>query len=159
MGLSGSVQASSQLSPVNLPVVPTGPVVFFDGECGFCNRIVRLLLRMDGRGVLRFAPLQGATAQAYLRTHGLPTEDFDSLVFVPDWARRDRAEFLLRTDGALAAARAVGGVGRVLAWARLLPAGWRDVGYKLVARFRYRIWGEWKPRPLARAEWAARFMA
>lgn len=158
--MSGRVQASSQLSPLNPPVAsaPAGPVLFFDGECGLCNRIVRLLLRMDGRGVLRFAPLQGVAAQAYLRAHGLPTEDFDSLVFVPDWARRERAEFLLRTDGALAAARALGGVGRVLAWARLLPASWRDAGYKLIARFRYRIWGEWKPRPLARAEWAARFM-
>lgn len=157
--MSGSVQASSQLSPVNPPVAPTGPVLFFDGECGLCNRIVRLLLRMDGRGVLRFAPLQGVTAQAYLRAHGLPTEDFDSLVFVPDWSRREHPEFLLRTDGALAAARVLGGVGRVLAWARVLPANWRDAGYKLVARFRYRIWGEWKPRPLARAEWGARFMA
>jgi predicted DCC family thiol-disulfide oxidoreductase YuxK len=154
------VQALSQFSPLTPPVVPAPakPVLFFDGECGLCNRIVRLLLRMDRRGGLQFAPLQGPTAQAYLRAHGLPTEDFDSLVFVPDWARRERAEFLLRTEGALAAARSVGGVGRALAWARVRPVSWRDAGYQLIARFRYRIWGEWKPRALARAEWAARFM-
>jgi predicted DCC family thiol-disulfide oxidoreductase YuxK len=133
-------------------------VLFFDGECGLCNRIVRLLLRLDRRAVLRFAPLQGSTAQAYLRAHGLPTEDFDSLVFVPDWARCEWPEFLLRTDGALAAARAVGGFGRVLAWARVIPVTWRDAGYKLVARYRYQIWGEWTPQPLARADWATRFM-
>jgi predicted DCC family thiol-disulfide oxidoreductase YuxK len=102
--------------------------------------------------------LQGPTAQAYLRAHGLPTEDFDSLVFVPDWARRARPEFLLRTDGALAAARAVGGLGRALAWARVIPVRGRDAGYKLVARYRYQIWGEWTPRPLARPEWATRFL-
>lgn len=135
-----------------------GPVLFFDGECGLCNRIVRGLLRLDSRGVLRYAPLQGPTAQTYLRAHGLPTEDFDSLVFVPDWARRDEAEFSMRTDGALAAARAVGGAGRMLAWAQVIPAQWRDAGYKLVARYRYQIWGEWTPRPLARPEWAARFL-
>jgi predicted DCC family thiol-disulfide oxidoreductase YuxK len=139
--------------------VSSGPVLFFDGECGLCNRIVRLLLRLDRRAVLRFAPLQGVTAQAYLRKHGLPTEDFDSLVFVPEWTRRERPEFLLRTDGALAAARAVGGVGTVVAWCRVLPGAWRDAAYKVVARFRYQIWGEWKPQPLARPEWAARFMA
>jgi predicted DCC family thiol-disulfide oxidoreductase YuxK len=136
----------------------SGPVLFFDGECGLCNRIVRLLLRLDRRAVLRFAPLQGPTAQAYLRAHGLPTEDFDSLVFVPDWARRERPEFLLRTDGALAAARAVGGLGRALAWARVIPVRGRDAGYKLVARHRYQIWGEWTPRPLGRPEWATRFL-
>lgn len=144
-----------------LPVTPpaAGPVLFFDGECGLCNRIVRLLLRLDRRGALRFAPLQGVTAQAYLRAQGLPTEDFDSLVFVPDWGRREHPEFLLRTDGALAAARAIGGWGRVLSWARVLPKSWRDAAYKVIARWRYRLWGEWQPRPLARAEWAARFMA
>ena len=135
-----------------------GPVLFFDGECGLCNRIVRLLLRLDRRGVLRYAPLQGKTAQSYLRAHGLPTEDFDSLVFVPDWGRREHPEFLLRTNGVAAALRAVGGVGRGLAWLQVLPARWRDASYKLVARWRYRLFGEWRPRPLARAEWAARFL-
>ena len=135
-----------------------GPVLFFDGECGLCNRVVRLMLRLDRRGVLRFAPLQGPTAQQYLRAHGLPAEDFDSLVFVPDWSRRDRPEFLVRTDGALAALRAIGGVARGLTWLRIFPRGWRDAAYRLIARFRYRIWGEWKPRPLARAEWRERFL-
>jgi predicted DCC family thiol-disulfide oxidoreductase YuxK len=139
---------------LNLP----GPVLFFDGECGLCYRVVLWLMWRDGRGVLRFAPLQGVTAQAYLRVHGLPTEDFDSLVYVPDWAARERREFLLRTDGALAAARAVGGWGAVVAWARVLPRAWRDGVYRVIARWRYRIWGEWTPRPFARPEWAARFL-
>lgn len=136
----------------------SGPVLFFDGECGLCNRVVRLMLRLDGRGVLRFAPLQGRHAQEYLRSHGLPVRDFDSLVFVPEWSRRDRMEFLVRTDGALAALRAIGGVARMLAWLRIFPRSWRDAAYRLVARFRHRIWGEWQPRPLARAEWRGRFL-
>ena len=139
---------------LNLP----GPVLFFDGECGLCHRVVLWLLRRDEHGVLRYAPLQSVTAQAYLRAHGLPTEDFDSLVYVPDWSARERREFLLRTDGALAAARVVGGLGSVVAWARILPRAWRDGVYRVIARWRYRIWGEWKPRPLARPEWVARFL-
>jgi len=140
------------------PQVSGGPVLFFDGECGLCNRVVRLMLRLDRRAVLRFARLQGSTAQGYLRTHGLPTTDFDSLVFVPDWARHDQPEYLVRTEGALAALRAIGGWGRVLSGFRVMPRTWRDVAYKLIARFRYRIWGEWKPRPLARPEWSERFL-
>lgn len=50
-----------------------------------------------GRVAVRTAP--GPTAQAYLRAHGLPTADFDSLVFVPDWARRDRPEFCCAPTG------------------------------------------------------------
>ena len=56
---------------------PTGPVLLFDGECGLCNRVVRLAAALDREGKLRFAPLQGPSAQAYLRAHGLPTADFE----------------------------------------------------------------------------------
>lgn len=135
-----------------------GPVLFFDGECGLCNRCVRLLLRMDRGARLRFAPLQSELAQRYLRSKQLPTEDFDSLVFVPDWNQREAGVPLLRTNGVIGALRAVGGIGAVLAWVRIIPASWRDAAYKLVARWRYRLWGEWKPRPLPRAEWAQRFL-
>jgi predicted DCC family thiol-disulfide oxidoreductase YuxK len=138
---------------------PPGPVLFFDGECGLCNRVVRALLRFDRAGRLRFAALQGASAQAYLRAHGLPTQDFDTLVYVPDWARRDRPEFLLRSAGVLAALRVTGAAGRVLAAIlRVFPAGLRDAVYRVVGHWRYRIFGPWKARPLPRREWAARFL-
>ena len=141
------------------PLPSPDPVLLFDGECGLCNRIVRGLLRLDGEGRLRFAPLQGAAAQAYLRAQGLPMEDFDSLVFVPDWTRQTRGEFSLRTDGAIAALRTGGAGSRALAAVlAVFPAAWRDAAYRLVARWRHRIFGPWRPRPLARAEWARRFI-
>ncbi len=136
-----------------------GPVLLFDGECGLCNRIVRILLWIDRGGRLRFSPLQGPAAQSFLRANGLPTEDFDSLVFVPAWGRREGKSFLLRTDGVIAALRAVGGPALILAGVlAVFPSGWRDAGYRLVARSRYRIFGRWQARPLARPEWGARFL-
>lgn len=141
------------------PSLSAGPVLLFDGECGLCNRLVRVLLRLDGASRLRFAPLQGPAAQAYLRAVGLPGKDFDSLVWVPDWARRDPADFRLRTDGVIAALRTVGGVARMIAaMLAVFPTTWRDAGYRVIARCRYRLFGEWRPRPLARAEWRARFL-
>jgi predicted DCC family thiol-disulfide oxidoreductase YuxK len=137
----------------------TGPVLLYDGECGLCNRIMRLLLRLDREERLRFATLQGRAGQAYLSAHALPAADFDSLVLVPDWTRREQREFLLRTDGVIAALRGCGGLGRGLAAAlAVLPAAGRDAGYRLAARWRYRIFGAWRPRPLARPEWRARFI-
>jgi predicted DCC family thiol-disulfide oxidoreductase YuxK len=136
-----------------------GPVLFFDGECGLCNRLVRGLLRLDRQGQLRYAPLQGPVAQAYLHAHGLPTQDFDTLIFVPDWARRERPEYLVRTAGALAALRATGGFGRaVAAVLTLVPTAIRDWVYRWIGRSRYRLFGPWRPRPLARPEYAARFL-
>lgn len=135
-----------------------GPVLFFDGECGLCNGVVRILIRLDRRGRLHYAPLQGTSAQAYLRAHGLPTEDFDSLIFIPDWSQRDRGGHQLRTDGVVGALRSVGGLATPLAWMAVLPRAWRDAAYKEVARIRYRVFGVWRPRPLARPEWEARFL-
>jgi predicted DCC family thiol-disulfide oxidoreductase YuxK len=135
-----------------------GPVLFFDAECGLCNRCVRLLLRLDRRARLRFAPLQGPTAQAYLHDNGLPTDNFDSMVLVPDWAERDQGGHLLRTDAVLAALREVGGIGRVFSGLGVVPANWRDPFYRAVARCRYAVFGQREPRSLPPAEWTERFL-
>lgn len=140
------------------PPGPSGPVLLYDGDCGLCNRVVRLMLRLDRHGRLLYAPLQGKSAQWYLWAQGLPTEDFDSIVFVPDWAQRERPDYKLKTEGVVAALRAIGGLGRVMAWIGVVPRAWRDAVYRLIARWRYRIFGEWRPQPLARPEWAARFL-
>jgi predicted DCC family thiol-disulfide oxidoreductase YuxK len=135
------------------------PVLLFDGECGLCQRVVRLLLWLDRRGRLRFAPLQGPSAQSYLGQHGLPTGDFESMVFVADWARRETPEFALRTAAALAALRQLGGGGRASAAVLVvIPAAWRDAFYRLIARQRRRFFGVARVEMLARAEWAGRFL-
>ena len=146
------------MDPIPSSAAPD-PVLLFDGECGLCHRVVRLLLRLDRRGALRFTPLQGAAAQEFLRGHGLPTEDFSTLVFVPDWTRRERPDYRLRTSGVIAALRAAGGAGNILAaLLALFPAPLRDGAYRLVARWRTRVFGPWRACPLPRPEWSRRFI-
>ena len=134
------------------------PVLLYDGECGLCNGVVRLLLREDASGRLRFAPLQSEPGQEYLRAAGLPTADFDSLVFVPDWNESGSQSQLLRTDGVLAALDELGGAWRVISWLRIVPAALRDPFYKLVARTRYALFGTYQPGPLPEPEWNRRFL-
>ena len=137
---------------------PGPPVVLFDGECGLCQACVRLLLRWDRAGRLRFAPLQSPPAQEFLRAAGLPTEDFDSLVFAPDWRVRRPASYRLRTDGLLAALAVIGGTGREVANLRALPGWLRDGLYRVVARSRHRLFGRSRAH-WVRPEWADRFLA
>jgi predicted DCC family thiol-disulfide oxidoreductase YuxK len=137
---------------------PSGPVLLFDGECGLCNRVVRRLLRIDRRGRLKFAALQSPAGQSYLRLQGLPTEDFSTLVYVPEWETRYRPEFKLRTDGVVAALRACGGLGCFLGVGlSLVPRFLRDDVYRRVARVRFRVFGVWKACPLPNPEWSGRF--
>lgn len=136
-----------------------GPsVLLYDGECGLCNGIVRFLLRHDPHGRLHYAPLQGVPAQRLLQERGLPTSDFSTLVFVPDWNKRRTGPLLLRTDGAFAACAVIGGSLRPVAWLRVAPRALRDAVYRAVARLRYRIFGKYRPRPLEDPSWQARFL-
>lgn len=134
------------------------PVLLYDGECGLCNALMRFMLRRDRRGVLLFAPLQGATGQAFLKARGLDTEDFDSLVFIED-SRRPGTAYFMRTAGALRAMAQLGGVWRPLAGLlSIVPSSWSDVLYKAVARTRYRLFGTYRPTPLPNPEWARRIL-
>jgi predicted DCC family thiol-disulfide oxidoreductase YuxK len=138
-----------------------GPVLLFDDECGLCQAIVRLLRARDAAGRLRFAPLQGAAAQAWLRERGLPTEDFDTILFVDEWAERVRGPYRERTAGVIAALRALDrGSARTAAdLLALVPGPLRDAGYRGVARVRKRIFGGGRPGAWRGPEWAGRIVA
>jgi predicted DCC family thiol-disulfide oxidoreductase YuxK len=135
------------------------PVLLYDGDCRLCNGVVRFMLRHDTRGVLRFAPLQSPPGQDFLRSRGLPTNDFDSLIFVPDWDAREKGPFLSRTAGALAAFAEIGGPWRALARLRIVPAWLRDGVYRIISRTRYALFGSYRHQPLPNPEWEKRFLA
>jgi predicted DCC family thiol-disulfide oxidoreductase YuxK len=136
---------------------PNGPVLLYDGECGLCRAVVRLLLRLDGEGRLRFAPLQGPFAQTALRRLGLPTEDFDSLVYLPG---PDGNDYRLKTDGVIAVLRLLGGFWRATgAVLDLVPSSWRDAAYRGVAKVRYPLFGRRDPETLVDPRKADRFIA
>jgi predicted DCC family thiol-disulfide oxidoreductase YuxK len=110
------------------------PTLFFDGECGLCNRFVRWLMRRDVLGIFRVAPLQGETA----RTQGVKLTGEPhawSLVLVDEAGTHEGSEATLRAIGRLGAG-----------WnaARLLlfvPRVIRDTVYRWIAQNRYRWFG------------------
>ena len=134
----------------------SGAVLLYDGECGLCGAVVRGLLRLDRRGRLRFADLQGGFARATLLRLGLPLTDFDSLVFLPE---AEGGVFQLRSDGVIAVLYLLGGGARALgAVMRIMPAAWRDGGYRGVARARHRVLGRRAITPLWDSRRAERFI-
>ena len=56
-----------------------GPVLLYDGLCGFCDGTVQFILKHDRRGTLRFATLLGLGAQLLL--HGF--HEFTEGALVP----------------------------------------------------------------------------
>lgn len=110
-------------------------IVFFDGVCGLCNRFVDFLMRRDHRRRLRYAPLQGETAQKYLPNE--LRESVDSVVFLKNGETSTRStavvHILVELGGAWGLlGRLIGAIPRLL----------RDPGYRVVARWRYRLFGK-----------------
>jgi predicted DCC family thiol-disulfide oxidoreductase YuxK len=133
-------------------------VVFYDGVCGLCNRLVQFLLVRDRRGVLHFAPLQGELAGPELARHGVDPADLDSVGVVSDWGLAgERAD--TRAAAVLEALERLGGGWRLAARAgRIVPRTLADLVYRAVARSRYRIFGRLDTCPLPRPEWKDRFL-
>lgn len=57
-------------------------IVFFDGDCLLCNRVVRWIVKHENSegAILHFAPLQGETAASILEPNHL-IKPYSSLVF------------------------------------------------------------------------------
>jgi predicted DCC family thiol-disulfide oxidoreductase YuxK len=137
------------------PPPPGGPhVLFYDGVCGLCDRVVQFVLARDRRGRFRFATLQGAFAARELPSRGGNPEDLDSVLVLTAEGR-----LLRRSRAVLFVLGELGGGWAVLAWLRLLPAALTDVAYRLVARSRYRLFGRLDSCRLPRPAERARFIA
>jgi predicted DCC family thiol-disulfide oxidoreductase YuxK len=139
-GLAGS--AGPQAEP------GSAPVVFFDGVCGLCNRFVDFVIARDAAGVFRFAPLQGETARD--RLHEADVRKPKTVVL------QDEQGVFRKSTAAVRIFMRLGGVWRILGgilW--LVPRPLRDVGYSLVARYRYAVFGKKEtcrmPTPAERA--------
>lgn len=107
-------------------------VLFFDGECAFCSHSVRRVARLDRRGRIDFAPLQGRLA-GELGFSKYADETEGTMVLL----RESDGRVFLRSDALIELVRALGGGWRVLMIARMIPKSLRDAVYRRVAGRRY----------------------
>ena len=115
-------------------------LIFYDGLCGFCNWIVRWIIKRDLHDRFRFAPQQSAIAEAVLARHGVDAQAMaaaDSVFLVVSYDRPSE-RLLCRSDAGVQVLLLLGGEWAILG--RLLgavPRFLRDFGYSLFARIRY----------------------
>lgn len=112
------------------------PVVLFDGVCNFCSGAVNFVIRQDKQKKLRFAALQSAAGQRLLQAYKLPTQHFDSFVFIEN----DKAY-----HSSTAGLKLYNQLPWYWKWTQvfwLIPRFMRDALYNLVARNRYKWFGK-----------------
>ncbi len=128
------------MQPANLPAaaahpaLPTAPLILYDGTCGLCTKAVQWILRHERDHAILFAPLQGPTAALARQRYPQIPETLESVVYVAD----GRAH--LRSKALLHATRHLNAPWRWAYPLRILPGFLLDLGYRIVAAIRYRLW-------------------
>jgi predicted DCC family thiol-disulfide oxidoreductase YuxK len=145
-------ETATDVADEALAKVPDGgAIVLFDGVCNFCAWSVRFIHEHDDDTV-RFAPLQSEVGRALLETQGLSADYFDSLVYIgADGVHT-------KSDGAVRIARHLEGPWRAAWLARYVPRPVRDVGYDVLGKVRYRIFGKKESCMIPGPELRARFL-
>ena len=107
-------------------------IVFFDGYCSLCNALINWLVRIDKTGELKFASLQGETANRLLIRDGKPL-DIDTVIYLRNDQKYERstAVLLILCD--------IGGFWRFARIFLLAPKIIRDLVYNTVAKNRFRF--------------------
>ena len=127
-------------------------LVIYDGRCGFCNRSVRWFLRRDRHDRLRFIPSESPRVSDLLARHSLAAFDSsaspDTLVVVRN-PGTSAEQIYLRSDAAAALLAELPRQWLFLGGLfRLIPRPIRDLGYRFIARIRYRFWGRYETCPI-----------
>ena len=135
----------------------TGPVLLYDGVCGFCNWAVQFVIARDRKGTMRFAPLQSDFGEAVMSRH-TELRDVDSVVFLEPAAGAEPERYFVRSAAALRVAGYLGGIWSLALMARAIPGPVRDWLYDTFARYRYRVFGKTESCMLPPPEVRSRFI-
>ncbi len=107
-------------------------IVFFDGYCGLCNGLVDWLVRVDSKGLLKFASLQGEAAADLISTASGQLFP-ETVIYLRDGMKFEKstAVLLILAD--------LGGLWVIVKVFLIVPRFVRDWIYQIVAKNRYRF--------------------
>ena len=104
-------------------------IVFYDGECGLCQRSIRLLSNWNSKKDLLFAPLNGST---YKTLYSTPSE-LNTLVYYHDGHSYIKSEAFIRISQTLR------GLKKAFTILRIIPTFIRDYCYDIIASERRKV--------------------
>lgn len=108
-------------------------IVFYDGDCGLCNRTVQLILKREKNSELYFCALQSELTDAFFRDHNEPIPDLSTLVYF------DGTNFSTRSTAVLKIAAYLKFPSNLLCLGWVVPSFIRNYIYTQIARRRYRL--------------------
>ena len=126
-------------------------IVYFDGYCNVCNAFVDFLIRRDSKRLLKYAPIQGATAKK-----NLPAE---LVVSISTMALQDEDnQIYTESSAAIRTIAYLGGIYSLMKIFLIVPPFVRNFVYRWVADHRYLFAGRRETCRIPTAEERAQFL-
>ncbi len=135
-----------------LELSKTNPILLFDGVCNLCNGAVQFVIKYGSKNTLRFAALQSETGQQILEHFNLPKEDIFSVILV------ENEKVYVRSSAALRMYKNMGGFWNLMYLFIIVPRPIRDAIYNLIAKNRYKWFGEKESCMIPTPELKSRFL-
>ncbi|MCL1146920.1 DCC1-like thiol-disulfide oxidoreductase family protein [Shewanella marinintestina] len=111
-------------------------VVIFDGACNLCDGAVSVITRHDQHNEFELVALQSLQGQSLLRQYQLTDIALDSVILIKS------GRYYLRSDAVIEIAKSLSSPASGLRYLAYLPKALRNSGYNLVAKYRYRLFGQ-----------------
>ena len=108
-------------------------IVFYDGDCGFCNSTVQFILKHEKTDEVLFSALQSQFTSDFLKLNNFPEPDYSTLYF---WSN---GKLLKKSTAAIAI---LTHLKAPLSWLKIFkytPLFIRDSVYDLIAKNRKKI--------------------
>jgi predicted DCC family thiol-disulfide oxidoreductase YuxK len=131
----------------------TDKVILFDGVCKLCNAWSNFIIQHDHQHVYKLCSVQSDEGQKILKHFGLPTDVFDSMLYVEGDAvyKQSDAFFNVVTQ--------LGFPWKVVCIFRIIPKPLRNWLYDRIALNRYRLFGKYDACLLPTADHEARYLS
>lgn len=111
-------------------------IILFDGMCNLCNGFVQFLIKRDKKVKFKFASLQSVSGQSLLLKFGLPTDDFNSFVYIKG------NHYFAKSAAGLNVLKDLGGLWQFFYAFIVIPGFIRDFIYGFIAKKRYKLFGK-----------------
>ncbi len=125
-------------------------IILFDGICNLCSFSVQFIIDRDHKGYFYFASIQSKFGKELVQKYALGT--VDSLILI------ENEQAYIYSDAVLQIAKGLSSWHRHLYFFRFLPRWIRDGLYRLIAQFRYNIFGKKEQCMIPSLEIISRFL-
>ncbi len=116
-------------------------LLFFDGECAFCNRWVNKVKEADHAHRIRFGAKQGQTFQQVAQTH--PELARAESVFLIKRREDGSQEFLVRSPAIREVIKGLPEFRFFEVMLQIFPTFLSDIGYRIFSKLRAPLFGKW----------------